>query len=1504
MSPSVAHIPSPISSQTESQSTQPRFSPIPNPNFSKPPNFSSFAASLSDSTSFNSSTIGKPSVGATKDSFGSVFESNESKVAGSSSRRPRLVKVRRQSGLQYARAKLVKNANRGNDVSDNFLGVSNLNINKSQFGSTVNFVGGGSNYVDNKSNVVSDTKLFNGGSGGTLGGNEAGNFGGFGLGIKDCGGKVGDMDSHGLGKSGNLVFSSGANVTNLSSSSNSKGKDGGGNKGRCDAERKNGGEGIKSEFVFGATGGGFLAKSNLEKKEVDATSFVFGAGGNGLGSRLDSKHVGMNGSVGKSFSFDSENLKSTLDRGNNVTGFVFSASKSGFAGVADGGTPQSSREVDKSSFFHVTKEYCNSKADNVFVFGSGSKGSCGFSSVSRHGDDIQNLDFKKNENCNVELKGKGNNIDCGPKSMPNFVFGNGSNTSNSFNIHAYKLSDDMQKMNMHDSKVVDNSSSGSFSNLSNKFVFSSDNKVSFNGNSAFTSLHNPNANAAVFQNCQSVKNNSAANDKSSEEKVFGLETNEKNVPSFGDSVENKISDTARNKDTRYGTGLFSGQNIPSFSSFGTRGKENKSLNLKEDGMAGKQNLGNQTSCNNGSFYPSSSLSAGFVYQPSDSVHQSSSGDGAEEMDKEFKFTSTPVKHNLSFTGFITPNLDMPANLFSEDGALRKDKEFTSTSTVVQPGPSTTGFTTPDINMPANLFTGVSMKLDFSVSNVSAGGRKLKKTRGKLRQHKVSRDFNSQQYEVPLDSGSPMDFSPYQEASCADASHSNIFSETANEGPAVARDGSGENDHHGTEPLTNPKTGNAAETRAFLSNMEKGECNGNSQNYAASTSESDDDTRFAFTVPSSAQNNIPASTRRSIKKYRMKIGHGSNSTSKSWKAEFATSSAKNPDTVNSTSKSDGFQAQRAGISSTQSKGEHQQVKNDKTMKRDLNDAATIEACEKWRTSGNQAYRKGSLPKAENYYTKCINAITQMKTPECCIEPLVLCYSNRAATRLCLGRIREALMDCNSAASLDSNFQKVQMRAANCHLLLGEVEDAILHFNKCLESSTEICLDRRIMIEAADGVQKSKKVVDITNQSAELLQQRTSDAASKALRIIMDGLSISSHSEKLLELKGEALCMLRKYEEVVQLCEQTLGFAEKNFTRIDTVNQVSDANSFNGKNTDIKLWRWRLMSKAYFHMGRLEASLEIIKKQEKLISIDHKSIETDSSVIAATVRELLQLKNAGNKAFQSGEHTEAIEHYTAAISSSVQSRPFAAVCFCNRAAALQALGKISDAIADCSLAISLNENYGKALFRRATLHEMIRDYEQAANDLQRIINLQKQNEMNQESHASVGSGGIRDYTKEARSRLFSVERKAKKVAPLDFYLILGIKASDTSSDIKKAYHRAALKHHPDKAGQFLVRTESLDEGPLRKEIAEKIHVDADRLFKMIGEAYAVLSDSEKRAKYDLEEEIRKNNEDKNNSSRRESNVYSSPFERSSRENGRGWGTYGGESWKTYGKSHSRW
>lgn len=84
----------------------------------------------------------------------------------------------------------------------------------------------------------------------------------------------------------------------------------------------------------------------------------------------------------------------------------------------------------------------------------------------------------------------------------------------------------------------------------------------------------------------------------------------------------------------------------------------------------------------------------------------------------------------------------------------------------------------------------------------------------------------------------------------------------------------------------------------------------------------------------------------------------------------------------------------------------------------------------------------------------------------------------------------------------------------------------------------------------------------------------------------------------------------------------------------------------------------------------------------------------------------MQAAGNEAFQAGRNAEAVEHYTAALQCNVESRLFAAICFCNRAAAHKALGQITDAISDCSLAIALDGNYLKVFFlfdhKESSLH----------------------------------------------------------------------------------------------------------------------------------------------------------------------------------------------------------
>src|SRR5690606_9701157 len=67
----------------------------------------------------------------------------------------------------------------------------------------------------------------------------------------------------------------------------------------------------------------------------------------------------------------------------------------------------------------------------------------------------------------------------------------------------------------------------------------------------------------------------------------------------------------------------------------------------------------------------------------------------------------------------------------------------------------------------------------------------------------------------------------------------------------------------------------------------------------------------------------------------------------------------------------------------------------------------------------------------------------------------------------------------------------------------------------------------------------------------------------------------------------------------------------------------------------------------------------------------------------------------------------------------------------------------------------------------------------------------------------------------------------MAKRDYYEVLGVARSASAEEIKKAYRKIALKYHPDR-------------NPGDKESEEK--------FKEAAEAYDVLSDADKKAKYD--------------------------------------------------------
>ena len=61
-------------------------------------------------------------------------------------------------------------------------------------------------------------------------------------------------------------------------------------------------------------------------------------------------------------------------------------------------------------------------------------------------------------------------------------------------------------------------------------------------------------------------------------------------------------------------------------------------------------------------------------------------------------------------------------------------------------------------------------------------------------------------------------------------------------------------------------------------------------------------------------------------------------------------------------------------------------------------------------------------------------------------------------------------------------------------------------------------------------------------------------------------------------------------------------------------------------------------------------------------------------------------------------------------------------------------------------------------------------------------------------------------------------------MDYYNVLGVERNASETDLKKAYKKLSMQHHPDRNG------------------------GSDEKFKQINEAYSTLKDPQKRQQYD--------------------------------------------------------
>lgn len=193
-----------------------------------------------------------------------------------------------------------------------------------------------------------------------------------------------------------------------------------------------------------------------------------------------------------------------------------------------------------------------------------------------------------------------------------------------------------------------------------------------------------------------------------------------------------------------------------------------------------------------------------------------------------------------------------------------------------------------------------------------------------------------------------------------------------------------------------------------------------------------------------------------------------------------------------------------------------------------------------------------------------------------------------------------------------------------------------------------------------------------------------------------------------------------------------------------------------------------------------------------------------------------------AFKQGKLQEAYDLYSETLDriGSVEEEgkggQIRATLLSNRATTLLKLERHEEALVDTDASLSISPNSFKALRTRARINLHLEKYDASVADFKSAI-------QQATTEGSATEADIRALKVDLKKAEAALQRSKTK----DYYKILGLARECTEIEIKKAYRRESLIHHPDKGGD-------------------------EEKFKLVVEANAVLSDPQRRERYDMGED----------------------------------------------------
>ncbi|CAG7678294.1 unnamed protein product [Allacma fusca] len=389
-----------------------------------------------------------------------------------------------------------------------------------------------------------------------------------------------------------------------------------------------------------------------------------------------------------------------------------------------------------------------------------------------------------------------------------------------------------------------------------------------------------------------------------------------------------------------------------------------------------------------------------------------------------------------------------------------------------------------------------------------------------------------------------------------------------------------------------------------------------------------------------------------------------------------------------------------------------------------------------------------------------------------------FGNRSACLIMLNKFKDAAQDARTAISLDPNLKNGYLRLVRSTLALGDTIS-------CESAFTAVATKPELNI---DLTEEKRKLDSLIQLKANIMASEEKKDFRRVLFLTERAKDIAVGDVMLKIKKAECLIKLGRFVEAQEQCTEIL----------QSDGMIMEAIT--------------LRAFCFYQGDNLDKALQYYKQALQLAP-DNKS----AAINYRKIKQIKELRELGATKFKQQIWTEADSAYKQClelIESEEQNNPTLESKINFNLALVSGKNSLDNSLLYVNKAITLNPNYVKALLHRATILMNTEKFDEAIKDYELVEKLDP-------------------TSKDIRRQLDAAKLAAKKAKRKDYYKILGIDKKASPDEIKKAYKKRALVHHPDRHASA----------------SETERKDQERKFKEVLEAYEILLDDKKRRRYDL-------------------------------------------------------